>query len=1139
MRLNRLDLIRYGKFTDASLAFHRPAPGSPDLHLIYGPNEAGKSTALSAWLDLLFGIPQRTRHDFLHDGPTMRIGASIEIDGHSLELARVKKQSGSLQDAHGGLLPEAVLQSGLGGIGRDAYEAMFSLDDDTLERGGDSILASKGDLGEMLFAASAGLTGLSGKLDALREQASSFHRPGGRKGPITDAKARLAELDARRKVVDTQAAAYGRLLSDLQEAEDAWRQASATHDDYSRELARVGRLLAILPLRTRLQRLQEELAPLATVADAPASWDAELNRLLEGQTVARTREEGLTTTIARFTEALDALAPDPAILAAEERIAAADLLRSAYDEAVRDLPNRELQATEEEHKIRALLETLCRPGSDPRGLLLDAATIEKFRDLIARRSGIEAQLNATQTEARKATLVVKQCEARLAGTVPIGDTAVLASLLFRIKQRDPGDALRRAERDMQAAEGTLTEKMAALVPWAGTPEELERMPVPAGWQIEGWVSRAETARSDRVDARRQEQALREAVEHQAVMLAETPRSTAISLDDAATARAAREKLWAVHRRDLGAETADAFEVALRRDDQVLALIAEAQAEAKVDAVARANLAAQRQELATAEATLARAEATAAAIDHEIRAATDVLGLPGHTLPELRGWLEARLGAMAALSAWRQATRGRDVALRDIDEDSTTLRQALAAPETPLHELSFDRLVAEAQARIDQSTLVANLREALREAREAADERNEALAEAHKIDTGWQAAWTECYAPTWLASTGADAAAMTGILACIDKLAITVANFDSLTHRVTAMRENRDAFLGALSAIATELGSGGDAPSWRDISGRLRQAEKIRDERAKADTELEAARRDLAVVADEIENLDRRLAAMAGHFGLDDTAVLAKALADSRKAASLRHEIAACEKDIAEASSDGETTEAIEAAEAGGREELEIRKVKLGLEVGQLQQDLQQRYATVSALRSQIEAVGGDDKVATIEAERSNLLLSLEEDARQHLALRLGILLVDKGLHRYRDQHRSGMLERASQAFSTLSRGAYARLAAQPDGTREVLVAVTESHGAKMAQELSKGTRFQLYLALRIAGYHELARSRPPVPFIADDIMETFDDDRSAEAFTLLGEMARTGQVIYLTHHRHLCDIARKICPEAQIHVLDA
>ena len=130
-----------------------------------------------------------------------------------------------------------------------------------------------------------------------------------------------------------------------------------------------------------------------------------------------------------------------------------------------------------------------------------------------------------------------------------------------------------------------------------------------------------------------------------------------------------------------------------------------------------------------------------------------------------------------------------------------------------------------------------------------------------------------------------------------------------------------------------------------------------------------------------------------------------------------------------------------------------------------------------------------------------------------------------------------MMARAAEAFRTISRGAYRNLVAQPDKDGEVLVAVAVEGGSKIAYELSKGARFQLYLALRIAGYHEFVASRRPVPFIADDIMETFDDDRSAEALGLFAEIARIGQVIYFTHHAHLCEIARKICPGVKIHRL--
>ncbi|MCL2384917.1 MAG: hypothetical protein FWC84_03715, partial [Alphaproteobacteria bacterium] len=76
-----------------------------------------------------------------------------------------------------------------------------------------------------------------------------------------------------------------------------------------------------------------------------------------------------------------------------------------------------------------------------------------------------------------------------------------------------------------------------------------------------------------------------------------------------------------------------------------------------------------------------------------------------------------------------------------------------------------------------------------------------------------------------------------------------------------------------------------------------------------------------------------------------------------------------------------------------------------------------------------------------------------------------------------------------------------------------------------------------YLALRVAGYHEFARVRPPVPFIADDIMETFDDFRAEEAVRLFADMATIGQVIYFTHHQHIVAIARRICPAARMHEL--
>ena len=68
MRFVKLMLERYGRFEGCELDFRER---QPDLHVIYGPNEAGKSTSLSAVSDLLFGFP--TRLIAPHQGRSTRV----------------------------------------------------------------------------------------------------------------------------------------------------------------------------------------------------------------------------------------------------------------------------------------------------------------------------------------------------------------------------------------------------------------------------------------------------------------------------------------------------------------------------------------------------------------------------------------------------------------------------------------------------------------------------------------------------------------------------------------------------------------------------------------------------------------------------------------------------------------------------------------------------------------------------------------------------------------------------------------------------------------------------------------------------------------------------------------------------------
>ena len=115
MRIRNLALERYGPFTGQSRSFRPDAK----LHIVFGPNEAGKSCALAAITDLFFRIEPRTQYDFVHKAKDLRIGAVIEArDGSRLSFQRRKGNKDTLLDPTGAPLPDDSLLPFLGNVTR-------------------------------------------------------------------------------------------------------------------------------------------------------------------------------------------------------------------------------------------------------------------------------------------------------------------------------------------------------------------------------------------------------------------------------------------------------------------------------------------------------------------------------------------------------------------------------------------------------------------------------------------------------------------------------------------------------------------------------------------------------------------------------------------------------------------------------------------------------------------------------------------------------------------------------------------------------------------------------------------------------------------------------------------------------------
>jgi uncharacterized protein YhaN len=1155
MRLRRLNLERYGRFTDHCIDFGERPEGGPDLHIIYGPNEAGKSTALNAFLDLLFGIEPRSRYNFIHPYPTMRIGASLELSTGVRDLARVRR---GLLDGQDQAIADGVILGELGGINRDAYRAMFSLDDETLEAGGESILASKGELGQLLFSASAGLAEMSRSLTGLRGEADGFYKFKARSGELSDLKKELAGLKDERDRIDTLASEYARLTEVRDRTSGLYDEAIADRGRVRTRMDDIQRHLNALPRLTALRTLREQLAPLEGLPEVPFGRREALPDLQKEDVSLATRAAGIDADIGRMSGELDAVVLDEPALEVAERLEGLSLLKSRHETADKDLPDRRLKLGEIKRSIAGLLARLGRPDEeDPHRLVLAASSVGILRDLIETRSGIQAAVDAATAELSQAGERQHEAEAAIrAAGGDIGTTeagrpglGLLAGTVATLRSGDHAARRREASRSIDARKESLAERLASLRPWQGSADDLSALAVPSVDALERIGATLTTSSEqmalqsgavDRLD--------RERRRLEAEITAMKTVAGVVTDGEAAEVRAERERTWAEHRRCLDAESADLFETAMRRDDFVAEghlrhgkEAAELQQSLRRLAVLDEDLRQAREQLVEAtgrwQAALDELAATIATLSPALSG--------GMTIAELEAWLGLRDRALEARTELKQAER----TLRDADAGAetarTTLRTAMDTAGLSYDEAAdYAALMALAQRALDRETSLEGLRSAVKVSTADVKTREKAFEKAATADEDWQANWVQACARCWLGEEGATPAVSTvrEVLEVLAALMPALELRSGLGDRIAKMEDDQAAFDAEVTGIATaiELPVEGVAPLRLAglIQARVQEARDAVSAALAMRRSLEEVHERRRVISEELTVHQARTVEMTTFFSVDTLAEVARKTQESELKSGLSAQVEAAEQEILEAVRVGSIAEAEIVLDTADRSGLEAELSQLQSRFEDKDQRARDLFAERREAEGRIEAVGGDDAVARIEERRRTALLEIEERAERYLRLRLGVLAAVQALRAYRDQHRGSMMTRASEAFRTISRSSYTGLATQPDDDREILVALSSDGGSKVASELSKGTRFQLYLALRVAGYHEFARTRRPVPFVADDIMETFDDFRAEEAFGLFAGMAEVGQVVYLTHHRHLCAIAQKICPGVRVHELD-
>jgi uncharacterized protein YhaN len=1154
IRIARLDLERWGHFEGRSLSF---GPAGR-LHLLFGANEAGKSTTRRALAALLFGVPERTTDTFGRPGADLRVGALLELDGTPVEVLRRKGRKNTLLDAGGEILDPAPLDRALGGLSGEVHAGLFEITHDSLVAGGHELLAGRGAVGESLFAAAAGTSRLHALLRRLEDDADALFTPLGRKKDLNLLLALHAEAVRTLRDAALRPPQHEALARALEGLEAAYARAGDELDAVERERARLERLRGALPLAALRATRAEELEALGEVAALSADAPARRSAAQERREAARTRGAAAERDLERRRGRFAALAVDEALLPFATEL---EDLHAQGTAVAQDAARREdlaAQRTALAPRLEELLGSLAPAlgGRSLRELALGEDARARLEDCLQARAGVQQARGAAGEALAEAARAVQRARLAAAGAPARIDDGALAAALRAARGAGPVDEdAARARAEQRGALAEAEQAAAQLRPAVDGAAALAALPVPDSATVQrllGAVLEAEQIASGlAIEAEGIADRVRVLERQRDRLAAEAPVLDAAAL---AVARAARAESWVAVRAALGSGAGAADAAALAGAHERATAAADDVADARLQrAEDVARLADVQRELTVlaedAEELGHRRERHGNAVERATAAWSSAWSAAGACAPapvDAGRWLATRDAVLAHVATAARAAERAETAEALRAHHAGALGSALADEAMQdAAELSLSGLIELADARLDalrgDAERAGRAAEAVARTAAEHEEAEVALARAEAALTSWQEQWGALRAGCGLAATLEPDGAL-GALRAIEQATRDQERLDALAADLDAIDARRHAFEGAIgelvAATAPDLAAQPATAAAAVLHRRATEARAAAAERDALAAELAVLEAEHGEAAAIVAEAGEELAALRAAAGAQDDADLLRREDASARATELRAEIAALDGDLARAGGAAAAEVAAAVAELDADavparvEELEAQAVALRAERDEAGEALTRARDELARLERSEEAAQAAQAKASLEAQ-------IEELAERYARARLAQRVLRDAIARYRSAHEGPLLARANALFPALTCERFARLETDVDERDEdVLIAITADGSRRRVQELSDGTREQLFLALRLAAIERHVATAEAVPVLFDDVLLESDDDRARRILAALAELAQQTQVIVLTHHRHLVEIARATLPARRLDVLE-
>ena len=1155
MEITRIDFVAFGSFTNKSLIFDQ---GNPGLHIIYGSNEAGKSTALRGLNALLFGFHPKTPDNFKHDYNQLRIDGYLRLSsGESLEFARYKRMKKTLQTIDGELLEDKVLLPYLQGVSQELFENLFGIDHHALVQGGKDILEQKGDTGQALFSASIGSQSIHAVIERLESEASALFLSSGQKPVINSSIKEFKELKADIKELSLSAKKWGEHHEILIHTKSELSHIKNKINDKQSELNRLKRIQRLLPKLARRRELLQDIEVLNGVeilADDFKERHHDAKRKLE---TAQGNAEHTQSRLNDLEEKISLFSFSRELLEHKENIEDLHQRLGAYRKDMQKKPMLEIEAQQLLTDAQSFLREI-RPD-----LILD--NIDELRPMYVRRLAITklgsekailvASLEEKGISKRKKEARLKYARKELEQCSDIGSTEGLKRAIIAARKLGNIDALIEAkESSIVTISEQCADGLSRLLLWSGKLVDLSELPVPNSESINRFKDEYEDFNSRFKEIHTQHKKTEEALRSADQRLDQIQRVEAVPSEmDLAEARSGRDQVWKLLRRqwvdgdDISADASDlntegelpdVFERRIVGTDELSdQLLREADRVHEISSL-QIKKESLLKEIEEYEQQLAKCEVEKQTIDGDWRALWTPCDIEPLSPREMQEWLTNLVqlrDQVIQLNTDKQTFSENNQAQKN--QIKLLNKQLIDLGEQSSKSELLEVVLLECDDIVNRLEVIKQQRYKLDNEVKSLEDDVTALIDEHqaaeeKLEI-WKSSWHELISGYGLPNDSSPAE----VVAFMDKLGELLINLDKaekLRLRIDAYVEEALSFDEQVTKVAASVspelkGLPADEVATR-LNAMLSDNLSKQSNHQQISEQLEQAKSEIREAEVTIKSMTERLGILCSEAKCKKHNELEKAERNSQEYLDVKQNIEELEQEILESGEGAKIDELEMEATDVDSDMLTARLSELdSLIKDELDSKRIDLVKTEEREKNVLAGMDGSDKAAALAEQGQSILAGIRFSAEQYVRLKLAAKILRDEIERYRQENQGPMVKRASECFALLTCGSFVGLSVNLNEKGDpVLVGIRKDESQINVEGMSSGTLDQLFLALRIASLEKYIENSEPMPFIVDDILVDFDDERSEAALNALAQLAKKTQVILFTHHSRVVEQAKKI-----------